>query len=386
MSAYRDAILALVYVAITALPIVARALHWQDRELSGVLAPADPIELTHDNLLSGEYQQAFSDAFDSRLGFKNLAITVDNTILYHAFRQTKIGSEVVIGDDRVLFAGGDVRHGYKTPEQLPARTDIEGVVDEIARAQRALGSEHRALVPVLIPAKTWLWRDKVPDEWKLGEAAPPSDAAVYGVVRSALELRGVEYVDAREVFSASKEQREVLWGREAAHWSDYGACLTMREIVSKYAKLTGRPTSALSCRLRLVPNVATRSDNDLWSLLNVAFLPLEAAKVATAEFSSPAPGSKPSVLFVSTSFGWALARNAQASGAFGELLVDYYDKAFTWWPSSEKRRVRAHTSEWRHVVLGRDIYVLDLFEPLVGRSGSHVSTFLDALLAELPEK
>lgn len=383
MSTLRDRLLVLVYCLIAGLPALATTFHWQGRALVGVLPPSDPAVLTVANFLGEDYQAKWTARFENGLGLKGTSVAVDNTILYHLFGETRLGSEVTIGLDGFLQPSHDVRYRYLSREELPEPRRITGLVDKIAIAQELLRQRNRALIPVIIPAKTSLWPDKIPARWRHGNAPPASDASIYGAVRNAFERRGVRYVDVRKLFLESREPRERLWVPDARHWSTYGACLAVSQTLLQYRALLGAATPPHPCQLQLIPNTPDDGHNDLLHVLNVFFVqPAEAWQPSTA-FPAAAPGWKPSVLFVATSFGWELVDDAQRSHAFSAWLFDYYDHTFYSGASLEKRPVRSRTQEWRDAVLDRDIYVLDLFETYLGEKDWYLHQFLDAMLYEL---
>lgn len=386
MTTRGDRMMVLVYALLVALPVAARALHLPDRKLVGVVPPLPAVKLTRGHVLSGEYQAAWAEAFERRLGLRGAAITADNTILYHAFRETKRGSTAVVGKDGVLLPEDDLHYyAWQRGDDPPLGRDLDALAAKISRAQARMRAQGRAFVPIIVPAKTSVWRDEIPDSWKRGDTPPESDRVVYGALREALDRRGVLYVDARSKLTRSTEPREWLWGREARHWSFYGACLVMQDVVAAYAELTGRPLLPHPCQLEHLPNGDPRHpDNDLRELMNVAFLKPAQATLPAVVFQPPPPGERPSLLVVSTSFGWTLVSDAESSRVFGDLVIDYYDRRLVKWPRLVEHPAIPHTPEWNEAVLGRDVYVLDLLESFVGAPDSFASRFLDAFLAESP--
>jgi acetyltransferase AlgX (SGNH hydrolase-like protein) len=386
-----DRCLVALYVAFAALPVIAMVTGLRGRELEGALAPSPRPALDGAAFLAERYQKAFAAWFESELGLKGTSISVDNTILYHAFRETKQGSSVRIGKDRVLFNDEDINYYNKNGPWLPDPAYIDLLADQIADLQRRLRAGQRGLVPVIVPAKTSIWRDKIPGAWKLDLGDPrPSDDRVYRAFRAALERRGVAFVDARQMFEALSAQgvpRADLFGPDARHWSVYGACLVMKEVATHYAQLTGRPRPPHECTFERVHRPRSNPDFDLLRLLNAMFAYPSLREVPFVPHAPPDPAiPKPRTLFIGTSFCWTLLNDAGESGAYGAMHLNYYDQTFVVWPERSTSPVVPASPAWRAVTMENDLYVLDLFEGYLAAPGAYVELFLKELLAELDRR
>lgn len=381
----RTRILVCLYLAIAVLPIVASTLKLRDRKISGALPRAPRPELSADKLRSEDYQKAFTAWFDSHLGWKGGSIMTDNAILLHAFHDTKPGSSVMLGDRGVLFETDDISYYNVGAEQLPLPGAIDARAARIGALQAALRARHRALVPVIVPSKTTVYRDAIPSDWTRALGDPrPSDVGVYRAMKLALEARGILYVDARAILTAAGVQRDQVWGPQARHWSSYGSCLVMREVMRAYAVLTGTDDAAYDCRPELRWSPPDDSDFDLWSLLN-AWRPPRIDEYRTWAMHEPPPDGtpRPTVMFIGTSFCWTIMHDAFRSGRFRQLHLDYYDRTLVEWPANIHTAVHPNSPEWRAVFLDRDLYVLDLFETYLHVPDGYVTQFLDEVGGEI---
>lgn len=250
------------------------------RKLHGALPPVRPATLTLSSVLSEAYQAQVVRHFESRIGLTGTSVAIDNTILYYGFGETRPGSYVVTGEDGFLFLSEDIAHFNKRPSELPSASDIESSADRIALVQQRLAKQHRAFVPVLIPAKTTVWRDKIAPAWRSSNQPPISDEFSYRAMKRALEHRGVVFVDVHVLLSSSPPPRSMLWGKQARHWSMYGACLAMSAVTQAYSKLTGKARPAYPCDLVMTEaNPQLSADFDLWRLLNTMFVPPSPTRV-----------------------------------------------------------------------------------------------------------
>jgi hypothetical protein len=377
----RARILVSLYLAIAVLPCAAKALKLRDHSIFGALAKAPKPALSADGVRSEDYQKAFTAWFDSHLGWKGYSITTDNAILLHAFHDTKPGSGLVLGERGVLFAIDDIGYYNRGVDQLPSPANIDALADRIGALQAVLRAQHRALVPVIVASKTSVYRDAIPRTWTraFGELRP-TDLGVYRAMKRALDARGIAYVDAREILTAAGVQRDQVWGPEARHWSTYGGCLAMREVMRAYAALTGTDEAPYDCRPGPRWRPSGHDEFDLWNLLNT-WRPPRIRKIRTWAVHEPPPdgAARPSVMFVGTSFCWNIMYDAFDSGRFGQVHMNYYNKTLVEWPADIHTDIHPYSPEWRALFLDRDLYVLDLFETYAGG----VDTYVDQFLAEV---
>lgn len=360
-----DRILVCIYLAIVALPVTAMLLHLHDHRLNGALAPAPRPALTLSGFRAEQYQKGFTSWFENKMGFRNYAVYADNGLLYHAFREAKPGAQVIIGHDGVLFHREDISLFNKFPVVDQAR--IDALADEIARVQHSMAAKHRAFIPVIIPSKTTLYRDEIPESFQLPLGEPRPSDGVYVAIKRALDARGVAYVDAHELFTTSSEPRERLWASEARHWSYYGACLVWQKIAAQYRTLTSGALD-YDCIQKLTYLTPKHDDYDLLRLLNGWAIPHRKIIHAIALHAPAPPGPKPSAILISSSFGWTLIKDAARSGRFSALYSDYYDKEIVSWPGEQGARFTSKhfTSHgdalWQDAFRDRDIYVYEMFE------------------------
>lgn len=380
-----DRLLVGLYLAIAALPVIAMVLGWRDHRFEGAVeAPPRPA-LALAAIRSEDYQAGLAAWFECEHGLRNWSIWIDNTLLYHAFHETRWGSHVVLGEGGMLFDRDDISYFNKAGADLPRAQDFDPLAGRIAALQQRLARDHRALVPVFVPSKTTIYPDKVPAPWARDLGSPrPSTEQVYLAMKRALDAHRVIYVDGIALLRDRAEPRDRLWGPTARHFSNYAACLTTREVVRRYAELTGRPGFDYPCQVEVREAFGRPRDLDLLRLVNTwgAWRDhLERDVRHDPRPAGPPPGA-PSVLWIASSFGWATMEDADQSGRFGQLDLDYYDSSVHWPRTRESFDAKQHDARWRAVFLGSDIYVLELFETYLSPSYFGAEA-IDAIAAEL---
>lgn len=380
-----DRLLVFAYVAIAALPVIAMVVGLRGREIGGSLAAVKRPPVGFRKLVTERYQHQLTAWFEASVGLRGSSIGVDNAILYHAFRETKFGSSVRIGRDGVLFNDEDIGHYNKVTSQLAGPEHADALAARIAALQTRLAARGKALVPLIVPAKTSVWRDKIPPRWAADLGTPrPTDVHIYDVMVRALQAHRVAYVDARALLTAPGLRREDVWGVDARHWTEYGACLAMHEVVARYAELAAAPRPVHTCELGTIPPTSKHADLDLLRLLNAYAVAPAVTRLPTATHATrPPPGPRPRVLFVSTSFGWTPMGDAERSGAFGALHMNYYNQLFVDWPSNVQSKVEPGTPAWRAITLEKDLYVLEMFEGLMLEGQPYFAQWMTDLEAAL---
>lgn len=380
-----DRIMVCLYLAVAVIPFAAMMLKMKDRAVFGSVPPTPYPTPTLATVRSEEYQKAFTAWFESRLGLKGYAVTTDNAILYHLFGETRFGSQVMLGEDGVLFKDEDIAYYNKDGPALPSQDRVDALADQIGALQARLAADGKALVPLIIPSKTTIYRDKIPARWTRALGQPrPSDTRIYEAFRRALDARKIVYVDGREILTTSAHDREMLWGLEARHWSTLGACLAMQEVVRAYGRLTGTAIEPGRCAAKRKWHPRTHEDYDLWRLLNMWMPPRPTRNIPSVDYEWPQPASwRPSTMIVGTSFCWSLIRYANDSRLFDKIYMDYYNRTLVEWPANIHTEVHPRTKAWREVFVGKDLYVLDLFEVFLLAPDTYVDEFLQQLSEEL---
>ncbi len=386
MTRYIDKALVAVYLVLAALPVFAMVSGIKGRTIQGVVEAAPAPRLSLDAVLAETYQHDLTSWFEGNLGLKGTSVALDNALLYRVFDETKPGAAVRIGDEGVLFNDEDVNYYNKVGDALPTEQHVQRVADHIAGLQRRLAARGRAFVPLIIPAKSTIWRDKVPSDWVINHREPrPSDVRVYLAFRAAFDARGVRYVDARQILTASAYQRELVWNRDARHWSALGACLAMQGVHDLASQLRGSTPTPYDCHaVAAFARTNTHTDYDLWRVMNAWGVPVRNRVVATVLHSPPIE-ERASASFIGTSFCWEILRDADESGRFRDLDMAYYNKTLVSWPENVHTKLETGTDAWRDALADKDIYVLDLFESYLGVPDSYVDEFLRDLAAHLDD-
>jgi hypothetical protein len=382
-----DKIFVCLYLAFAVLPVTAMVMKVKDHRLDGTFPPAPRPKVTYKGVRHEDYQKGVTTWFEQSLGLRAWAVWADNTILYHLFGETKFGSAVEIGKDGILFERDDINYFNKSGDQLPDPKEVDKLADDIAALQQRLRAEHKALVPVFVPSKTTFYRDAVPALWTRDLGDPrPSTVRVYQAMKQALDRRGVTYVDGIALLTSSKEPRDLLWGKQARHFSNYSGCLCVRAEVAAYAKLTGTPPIDYPCQPNLHKSSRDHSDLDLFRLINAWRVPRDriGRDVLHAPLPDQPPAGAPKAIWISSSFGWVMMGDAELSKRFRELRIDYYNRSVHQAGGSDSFEVHPGDDNWNRVFLTQDLYVLELNETYLTPGDFFGADAIRAILSARP--
>ena len=379
-----DAALDCAYLAIAAQPGIAMVAPIRDHRLEGVVAPAPRPELSLSAVRTEAYQAQLTQWFEGTLGLRAWSIWLDNTLLYHAFAETKGDSHVRIGRGGMLFERDDISYFNKSEAALPAAPEFDRFADDIARLQAVMRARGKSLVPLFVPSKTTFYPDQVSPPWTRDVGQPrPSTARVYLAMKRALLARNVVFVDGIELLATSDAPREALWGRQARHFSSYASCLCVRAILARHAELTATPPIDYPCAQLWWPAGRRHSDLDLYRLLNTWGVPR--GLVASEADHGPPPARPaphaPRAMWISSSFGWGMASDAHGSRRLPEVHIDYYNSTVHDSATGESFPVVPFDARWNELFPTRDLYVLELFETYLGPTHYFGSDAVAALLA-----
>lgn len=371
------------YLALTLVPLFAMITGLRGPRFYGVLEEVAPPRLSLGAMRAERFQRTTDAWFQHHLGLRSFSIAFDGGLLYHLFGEAKHGSTVFVGEDDTLFIADDLNYFNKHGGDVTGATYLHELAGKLAALQRALARRGKALVPVLVPSKTSIYRDKVPRQWtaELGEPRP-TDVETYHGALLAFAAHGLRFVDARALLTTRPEWRHLLFGPQGRHWTRYGACLVLAEVATQYAQLTGATRPPHDCQLKMEPVVRSTSDLDLLALMNALFTRPTYVASPISHYDPAPPGPRPRLAVIATSFGWQLMEQAEHSGRWGEIHLNYYNNTIYSAGDGSSRPLEVGSPLWRAATLDKDVYVLDLFEVYLMK-GAYVDRFLEDASAAL---
>jgi alginate O-acetyltransferase complex protein AlgJ len=352
-----------------------------DARLFDATPPRPRERLAFSKLWSGRFQAEAERRLEAWWGLRGYAIRTDNTINYRLFGEARPGKPIVVGHDGWLFHVEDT--GFISRTDVCTRCDE--LAARLARAQRAWLAGGRLLLPIVTAAKTTTERDRLPARWRRFAGEPRSDLEVTGRFVAALEREGVVFVDGhRLMLELRRTTGRPVFPRLARHWDAYPACRVFTAAIAKAAGQLGVPLAADDVPTCTPDMVGLQNIRDLGYVLNVWGIP---AAPPPSEAAPPPPTRTDlRVAVIGTSFMWDFVRLLRRTTFGRDARFYYYDDAiFDVATQRVDGKVDANDPAWRTWTLGRNLYLVDLYEAYLPEAG--FGPFLDqvdAALADVP--
>jgi alginate O-acetyltransferase complex protein AlgJ len=175
----------------------------------GIMSHHSVEDISFDgSVITGSLQSAYEKEFTAANPLSKFAINALGALKYAAFGQASSGA--IIGDDGWIFTTEEL-------EANPGFSDaIKASVAEIAFVKSVLEGRGTYLLPVIVPDKAEIYREK------LGFVRPNLVRQRLSAFKRLLTEAGVEALDASSPLSRAKATGDVFM-RDDTHWSPIGA-------------------------------------------------------------------------------------------------------------------------------------------------------------------
>ncbi len=339
-----------------------------DHPLDGVEVSASRPALTLATVRDESYQQKLTAWFEQHWGLRGYAVRTDNTLVLAAFGETRGGTPAWPARDGVLMMAEDVDYVNRVgpPEAVIA------AAKKTARLQTKLRARGIALVPVIIPAKTSIFRDAVPDRWRRRGAFGASDENAYGAFRRTLEAEGARFVDGRALLLGLHLPPSRIFAPTGRHWRPSAACRVLQEAVDvARADLPELGTAQIDCKTWIDPNPSRAAEElDLFRLLNVWRPKPSDADVEVFVGEHGTPGLQLPTLFVGSSFVWTFGRVSHDLEVLRPSLFYYYNaQVVDLATMAPGPKVMPHTAKWREETFSKRLVVMGILETYLPADG-----------------
>ena len=336
--------------------------------LKGVTRPNKEVELCHDSFHDQSYQKSVEQNFLRKSGLRPYLVKTDNQINFSLFRQlsNSYGFKAVLGRNNHLieraYLASASKLGSKSEEKL------EQKVKRLKSFQEALSSKGVEFLLLISPSKPGLYPEVVPAEFRVeGEDRQSS----YERFLPLLERYGVNHFDTRAFLEGKKDESEhAFFSPSGTHWNALGACLVTSELISRISTMIGKALKQIDCRpvgMRAKPLPIDQDLSDLANLWRPDVLLEPVPQVANRTIAS-GNEFRPNVLFVGTSFMWALLRYFDFHHTFAKRNLYYYFKRDYKYPQMSNHPIARDKISWRHIAK-RDIVIFEVNEAFVNRVG-----------------
>ncbi len=271
----------------------------------------------------GLYQRILDVWAYQQSGLWSLFVKAQNTINYHVFNlaSEKYSNETLMGNNKVLFDRiyvNDLNGRY-----LSETPDLLSFAAQIRKFQDLLESHGKQFLVIIHPSKTVMNPDWVADSFKVGEIKP----RMLEILEPSMKEAGVNYVKVSEVFTDRKVR---YWPASGAHLNSLGKCLSAKALLDYFRKAGKVALPEIHCNYSAEKlTEAKGEDLDLVRLINAWQTWRSVSKVpkVNLQVRSATNESKPSALFVGTSYTFGLLSSLKEAKAFSATDFLFYDKS-----------------------------------------------------------
>lgn len=363
MSRSLQIILLAIGVGLFVLPTTEMIVPWADeRPLQGAVASVSRPPLRFEGLWSETWQRGVTAWFEQRYGLRPTATRFDNSLSYYVLGETRPDKPVKVGRGRVLFLN---EHVWFFNRRDAPQAQLTKLARLARMAQTALAARGKAMIFLVLPAKTTYYPDAFPEAWSLPFAGErPCDASVVRPFIEAFTQAGVVFVDGRAVIADKGLERDLVYPRTGRHMAAPAVCPILdRALALAREALVDAEIPPLDCRhTRGVPELLVE-ELDLLRLLNVwGAKPEPIAQMVAVEERVPRERRVDTVV-VGSSFSWRIIYEAQRNHALGDLTLLYYNQSVVSSDSAPSVPIPAPGSDaWRRLVLDKKLFLLPLPE------------------------
>lgn len=336
-----------------------------DVPIEGAVAETQRPAVSLSGLMQEDFQRGFTAWYEQHYSLRASATRLDNSIGYYVLHETRPDKHVKVGRDDVLFLDEQIWFNNRRETSQPA---IDAFAQAARMAQDGLAARDIAFVVTLLPSKPTFYRDKIPDSWALplGDNRP-CDVTNYRPFVAAMRAHGVHFVDGRQLVSERLGgERDLIYSPTGRHLNAPAACIILEEAFNLVRAEVRGTIPHLDCRYeRVLPPTPAEEEYDLLRLLNV----FDAKPRTTAPQMVPVPepvgSTPPNALFVGSSFGWKLIKEAERNHALGHTHFFYYNRSVV-----DRDNLTAPlypvppatSAEWAALALTKSIVILPLPE------------------------
>ncbi|MEY8428540.1 hypothetical protein AALA00_12655 [Lachnospiraceae bacterium 46-15] len=264
------------------------------------------------------FPEAYEAYYNDNIPFRNQLIRFNNSIDYFLFSQSS-NEDVVIGKDDWLFFCSSTE-GNPVEQSLGywsfTEDELEKIADNLMDAKRVLESQGIEFVLFLAPNKETIYRDKLPDYYKVQNEYTSTEQLV-DYLKEKTDIRVI--YPKQDLLDAREENPDItLYHKLDTHWNHAGAYVGARSLAKEleiempsFADIFLEPVVSSSGDLTNMLNITIKNGDIDYDISGINTLKTEKTESEEgAVFSYHTPGGDSRRVFVCRdSYAEALAPN-----------------------------------------------------------------------------
>lgn len=346
--------------------------------LNNIKVPKSLTPPTLSSFLSGKFQKKAETWATRKSGFWGVLVRSENQLNYSLFGQpsSSYSSSLAIGEKSTLFEKIYL-DSWNNRNRLSEEQLLQ-LANRLALLQQLLSERGIAFILLISPSKAATYPELISPALKTKEGGRFKQNRE--LLMPLLQNLGVNVIDSSQIVSRTSQSVPYpSFSKCGTHWSSIGSCPVTSEIAQLIGQLLKKPVKQVSCGPELkVHNYPKNPDRDLAIMLNV--WNASSSCEPTAEFvtntSSPDNHFQPKVLFVGTSFLWAVLDYLDRMRFYSSRYLFFYFRtshSFLTLPNGQIKRERKEIDhqnfDWERRVFSNDVILVEANEASIHTLG-----------------
>src|SRR6218665_151970 len=287
--------------------------------LTGLVISNEKPKFSAANWFSGAYQTETDDYDNDHWALKEKMVRLNNQFYYTAFNQIRVNG-FVIGKEDYLYSENYIFSAFG--DDLVPEEKVTGLLQKAKVVQDTLAKKGIDLLLVYAPGKGAYCKEFVEDKY-----VHPVKNTNHNLFASNSQKLGLNYLDLYAEFENKKATTPYpLFPKFGHHWSYYGECIAVQQIIAKIEKLHRCNLPDLTWSSIAVADTARSRDADVLKSMNLWTNPEQNMKLAypDIQFEDSIPAPPTHVLTLSDSYWYGPVYMGIGDACFGGGQFWYY--------------------------------------------------------------
>ncbi len=326
--------------------------------LRGAIKKVPKPYFTWHDWFDGKYQKAAESYLNTKFGFRNAMVRVNNQLYYSLFNKAKANG-VVIGKKKYLYEYSYIDAYYGT--DFLGTDTIHNMIMKMRAVQDTLEKQGKTLLMVLAPGKATFFPEYIPDRYKREKKR----TNLMEYVKQAT-MYGIRYLNFSDWFVRMKDTaRYALYPKTGIHWSYYGMSLAVDSIVKTLEGLQHVDLPDIIWKKIEISRKLRDPDRDIEKGMNLIFpLPNHPMPYPVLDVDT-AGKTRPDALVIADSYYWQMFNKKLPHRLFKNHEFWFYNRQI--FPKRKDGVKWANELDLAEELSKKDIIILLCTEPVLKR-------------------
>jgi hypothetical protein len=352
------------------IPILFGLADIKGKKLSGVTKKEDTYDLSLTNILNQKFQRSFEEQFKKFTKISGYFIRTDNQLNILAFKQASSSpsSNVIYGKDNHFFEKPYLRNANRTFKYSEKK--INKVAKELQLFQTKLKERGIGFLLVISPNKPSFYPNILPDWYNISGRETRLENRDYLINK--LDALGVNFLDGYNFLKEKEvELKQEMFATTGTHWNQLAGCLVSSEILKRASSINQKSYTQMKCDITGTRPSPAHSDTDLIRIANLWFPKwhMRPAPIVKPIGVFDNDSTKPSLLFVGSSFVWELLRQFEGSKTLKNYEFLYYFNRRVSSHAGKNIKIDRAKFDFDSILKNIDFLVIEINQAFVAKAG-----------------